>query len=306
MTPRAARWFACSIGFVLLGFVAPNLGAAEAGAEKRSVPGLHYALVKAPAGVVVMGQVNARPQSDEGPATRVTLTQPFWIGVTEVTVAQWSYFTAATGYLTEAERGGVGLHVLNDKAGPLRPGLSWRNPGFFQDDTHPVVGISFQDALQFCRWLTEREQTAGRLPAGHSYTLPTEAQWEHACRAGSDKEPENIQDYYWPKPNLPTHPVAGRKPNAWGIYDLYGYPLEWNFDWYARYPGVDVTDYAGPPSANDRNIIRPHHEMRGQESSTNRWSTTGDTQNDWVGLRLVLAVPPKPTPPPAPPASTKK
>src|SRR4051812_36630900 len=107
MTSRTARWFACSIGAVLFGVAAAgNLRAAETGAslEKMTVPGINYAVVKLPAGVVVMGQVNARPTSDEGPATRVTLTQPFWIGVTEVTVAQWKYFTATTGYITEAER----------------------------------------------------------------------------------------------------------------------------------------------------------------------------------------------------------
>ncbi|MSU65534.1 MAG: hypothetical protein EXS38_05415 [Opitutus sp.] len=305
MTPRTVCWFACSLGAALV--FARNVAAAEtaAVADKIMLSGLNYALVKLPAGIVVMGRVDANVRSDEGPATRVTLAQPFWIGVTEVTVAQWRYFIETAGYITEAERGGVGLHVLNDKAGPLRPGLSWRNPGYAQDDTHPVVGISFQDSQQFCRWLTEREKSAGRLSAGYVFTPPTEAQWEYACRAGTDKELPNTQDYYWPRPSLPTHPIAGRKPNAWGLYDMYGYPLEWIFDWYARYPGVAVTDYAGPPSPNESNIIRPHHEMRGQESSTNRWSTTGDTQNDWVGLRLALAVPPRPTSL-APAASTKK
>ena len=283
--------------------------AAESGAaaEKITLPGLNYAFVKLPSGVVVMGRVDANPASDEGPATRVTLTQPFWIGVTEVTVAQWRYFTETTGYITEAERAGAGINLLKDKAGPKRVGLSWRNPGFAQDDAHPVVGISWQDAQQFCRWLTEREKAAGRLPAGYIFTTPTEAQWEYACRAGGDKELPNIPEYSW-SGNVPTHPVAGKKPNAWGLYDMYGYPLEWIFDWYARYPGVDVIDYAGPSSPNDRNIIRPHHEMRGQNSSTNRWSTTGDTQNDFVGLRVALAVPPQPTvqaPPPAP-AGKKK
>ena len=309
MTPRSTFWLACSLGAALLGIVARTLVAAEAPAtgDPIQISGLNYALVKAPAGVAVMGHGDASSKSDEAPATRVTITRPFWVGVTEVTVAQWRYFTAATGYLTAAERDGAGLHLLKDKAGPKRVGLNWRNPGFVQDDTHPVVGISWDDAQQFCRWLTEREKSAGRLPAGYVFSLPTEAQWEYACRAGSNDELPNVAEYYWVGPSLPTHPVADRKPNAWGIHDIYGYPLEWIFDWYGRYPGGEVTDYAGPASANDRNIIRAHHEMRGQNSSRNRWSTTGANQNDWVGFRVVLAPPPQPTSPPAPaPASPKK
>jgi sulfatase modifying factor 1 len=297
---------------VMLGLLARNLFAAEpaasAFANKVTLDGLNYALVKVPAGVVVLGRADPNNKSDEAPATRVTITQPFWVGATEVTVAQWKYFTETTGYTTEAELGAVGINLLKDKAGPKRRGLSWRNPGFPQEDSHPVVGISWQDAMQFCRWLTDRERSAGRLPAGYIFTLPTEAQWEYACRAGTEEELTNIPvDYAWPG-NVPTHPVAQKKPNAWGLYDMYGYPLEWIFDWYGRYPGGEVRDYAGPGSANDRNIIRPHHEMRGQNSSRNRWSTTGDTQNDFVGLRVVMAPPPQPTiqAPPAAPAGGKK
>jgi formylglycine-generating enzyme len=309
MTPRAICWSVCSLGAVALGLVARNLVAAESGAlaDKMTVAGLNLAFVKAPAGVAVMGHGDATSKSDESPATRVTISKPFWISTTEVTLAQWKFFTETTGYVTEAEHASAGINLLKDKAGPKRRGLSWRNPGFPQDDTHPVVGMSWQDAMQFCRWLTEREQSAGRLPAGYIFTLPTEAQWEYACRAGGNDELANVAEYAWPG-NVPTHPVAGKKPNAWGIYDMYGYPLEWIFDWYAKYPGGEVTDYAGPASMNDRIIIRPHHEMRGQNSSRNRWSTTGDTQNDFVGLRVVLAPPPTPTvqPPPPAPANAKK
>jgi sulfatase modifying factor 1 len=309
MTPRAFYLFASSLGAVLIGLAAHSLLAAAPAtpADKITLPGLNYALAKVPAGVVVMGHGDANSKSDESPATRVTISQPLWVGTTEVTVAQWRFFTEATGYITEAEVMGVGINLLKDKAGPKRRGLNWRNPGFAQEDTHPVVGISWQDAMQFCRWLTDREGSAGRLPSGYVFTLPTEAQWEYACRAGTNEELANIPEYAWPG-NVPTHPVAQKKPNAWGLYDMYGYPLEWIFDWYGRYPGGDVNDYAGPASPNDRNIIRAHHEMRGQNSSRNRWSTTGDTQNDFVGLRVVLAIPPQPTsPPPLPgPANAKK
>jgi sulfatase modifying factor 1 len=307
MTPRALSRLLPSIGIAALALIARQLVAAEMGGagDKVTVAGLNYTLAKLPAGVAVMGHGDATSKSDESPATRVTISKPFWIGVTEVTVGQWRLFTDATGYITEAELSAAGLNLLKDKAGPKRRGLSWRSPGFAQDDTHPVVGISWQDAMQFCQWLTDREKSAGHLPNGYIYTLPTEAQWEYACRAGGDDELPNIPEVSWPG-NVPTHPVAQKKPNAWGLYDFYGYPLEWIFDWYARYPGGELTDYAGPSSSNAPNVIRAHHEMRGQNSSRNRWSTTGDTQNDFCGLRLVLAPPPQPTPLPAPPAAKKK
>src|SRR3954466_11698345 len=224
MTPRAISWFAGSLGAIALGLAARSLVAAESRepADKITVAGLNYALVKAPAGVAVMGHGDASSKSDESPATRVTISKPFWIGATEVTVAQWRLFTETTGYITEGEIAAAGLNLLKDKAGPKRVGLSWRSPGFVQDDTHPVVGISWQDAMQFCRWLTDREKSAGHLPNGYVYTLPTEAQWEYACRAGGDDELPNIPEVSWPG-NVPTHPVAQKKPNAWGLYDFYGY-----------------------------------------------------------------------------------
>jgi formylglycine-generating enzyme required for sulfatase activity len=315
--PRVSFRVGALLALVLL----PRLiEAAESAArlEQRTIPGLNMVLVKVPKGSVLMGNPDAAPtpEPDEGPATKVTLTNDFWLGATEVTVGQWRYFADLTGHITEAEVSGAGLYLIKKKAGDRERGLTWRNPGYAQAENHPVVGISWDDAQQFCRWLTEREQSAGRLPAGHVYTLPTEAQWEYACRAGNPADPENPADYAWYRDTSggTTHPVGTKKPNAWGLYDMQGNAWEWVRDWYGNYPGGEVTDYTGPASPNDRNVIRPHHELRGGGkgdppghgiASTNRWSTTGNTSNDWVGFRVALAIIPPP-PRPALPATKKK
>jgi formylglycine-generating enzyme required for sulfatase activity len=304
----AAAMAVCALSFPAhQAQAAPNL-------EQMTIPGLNVVMVKLPKGSLIMGQPADTPnmEPDEAPPTRVNLTHDFWLGTTEITVAQWRAFTDITGYVTAAETTGEGIFLFSEKSGHPHRALSWRNPGYAQQDNFPVVGISWEDARQFCRWLTEREQSAGRLPVGYICTLPTEAQFEYAFRAGQADDPGHDDDYAWYRDNSGglTHPVAQKKPNAWGLYDMPGNVWEWVYDWYGLYPGVDVTDYSGPASPNDRRIVLPHHEMRGGGKSNppghgigshNRWSTTGNTQNDWAGFRLALAVPP---PAPAPTTQT--
>jgi formylglycine-generating enzyme required for sulfatase activity len=103
--------------------------------------------------------------------------------------------------------------------------------------------------MAFCKKLNERESTAGRLPDGYAYTLPTEAQWEYAYRAGTIGEyPEDPNAMAWSEKNSgeTTHPVGLRRPNRWGFYDMAGNVLEWTFDWYGDYRGGSVTDARGP------------------------------------------------------------
>lgn len=297
---RIARAALCA-AVALLASTGP--AASTDAAEPKSIPGLDLVLVKVARGTFMLGHAEGYPGSsrDEKPETRVTFTQDFWLGATEVSVGQWRHFITATGYVTEAETGNAGIYFK--KSEEKRPGFNWRNPGFAQTEKHPVVGISWNDARQFCTWLTERESAAGRLPAGYVYNLPTEAQWEYACRAGSTDDPENADEVAWYAPNSGgvPHPVGTKRPNAWGLYDLQGNVWEWVHDWYGRYPGGSVTDPQGPPTANDPEIIRPHREMRGGGArdpgghgimSTNRWSTWGITQSNWVGFRVSLrAVP---------------
>jgi len=117
----------------------------------------------------------------EGPRHRVRIAGPFRAGVFEVTVGQFRKFVDATGYRTDAEKHGRGGWGYFGPDGPRqrwqqRPEFTWRSPGFRQTDDHPVVDVTHADAGAFCRWLSEKE--------ARTYRLPTEAEWEYACRAG--------------------------------------------------------------------------------------------------------------------------
>ena len=161
---------------------------------------------------------------DEGPRTEVTLTKDFWLGKTEVTQGQW-----------EAIRGS--------------------NPSEFKGADRPVETVSWDEVMQFCRNLTARERAAGRLLDGYAYTLPTEAEWEYACRAGTttrfsygdDLDYSQLGDYAWYSENSRdrTHDVGGKLANAWGLHDMYGNVWEWCWDRESHYPGGSVTDPSG-------------------------------------------------------------
>jgi len=290
-------------------------GLSPAAAQPRVVPVLDITMVHLKAGTFTLGHVEgyAGSSPDEKPATKVTFTKDFWLGATEVTVAQWRHFVEATGYVSAAEKNGTGIWVStlenNVEKREKKPGLSWRNPALAVADNFPVVGVSWEDAQQFCRWLTERERAAGRLPAGYIYRLPTEAQWEYAARAGTTDDPVDAGDVAWYRANSGgvLHPVGTKKPNAWGLHDMQGSVWEWVNDWYGRYPGGEVTDFEGPPSANDRSVIKPHRSKRGGWindpgghgiMTTNRWSTWGQDECNWVGFRVALSTvaPPRPAP----------
>lgn len=196
--------------------------AAPAPAATRVIADLALELLWVEPGTFVMGSARDEPERHkaEGPQTRVTLTQGFWLGKTEVTQAQYEAVTGA-------------------------------NPSTFKAGGRdaPVECVSWIDAMAFCRKLTERERAAGRLPDGYAYTLPTEAQWEFAHRAGSTYSyPDDPHATAWFDANSDgsTHPVGRKRPNAWGFHDMAGNVLEWCSDWYGDYPGGAVTDPTGP------------------------------------------------------------
>jgi eukaryotic-like serine/threonine-protein kinase len=144
----------------------------------------------------------------------------------------------ATGYKTDAEQEG---------GGP-----TWRTPGIEQQGNHPVVCLSWNDAHAFCEWLAKVHKRNCRLP--------TEAQWEYACRAGTTTaygwgdSPDNGGAWaHWAGKLGGTSPVASLKPNAWGLYDMHGNALQWCSSCYGKYPKTSVTDPAGPsePFAHD-------------------------------------------------------
>jgi sulfatase modifying factor 1 len=143
-------------------------------------------------------------ESYEGEASRpMRVKDGFWMGRTEVSVGQFRRFVEETGYITDAEKPGGVTQVFDPNwkitaKAPPHPwvpmeGKSWRDPnfGFPLRDVYPVVSVSWNDGRAFCEWLTERERAAGRLPEGLEYRLPTEAEWEYACRGGLEST------YYW-------------------------------------------------------------------------------------------------------------
>lgn len=297
--------------------------------------GLGMRFVLIPAGEFMMGSEEsveelerAFPQyerrrflelGDEAPRHRVRITKPFYMGRHEVTVGQFRRFLEASGYRPESEADGTGGYGYNPAYDPAtsprrdafegrNPKYSWRNPGFAQTDDHPVVNVTWNDAMAMCKWLTATE--------GRTYRLPTEAEWEYAARAGTTTRyhtgdaPEtllkaaNVFDadarHNWEKwaafalagrdGYAFTSPVGSFAPNAFGLHDVHGNVWEWTADWhddhyYARSP---VDDPKGPDSGSVR-VRRGgswHTWAFYARSSYRNWNAP-ETRYTLVGMRLV-------------------
>jgi formylglycine-generating enzyme required for sulfatase activity len=185
-----------------------------------------------PVGTFTMGSNDPGRGRDEDPH-EVAITRPFYMGVYKVTVGQFKAFVKETGFQTEAEQPGKGaLGLFPGNQWRNDPKRSWRDPGFEQTDEHPVVGVTWNDANAFCAWLSKKE--------GRHYRLPTEAQWEYACRAGwgsrfyfgNDERLMDQHAWFGRNSGMKTHPVGLKKPNAWGLYDMYGNAAEMTNDRY--------------------------------------------------------------------------
>ena len=127
-----------------------------------------------------MDSLTADTFKNEHPQHRVRITKPFYLGTYHITRGQFRQFVADTGYKTDAEKGenrGAYGWDADKKAFGFNAKYSWRNASFEQTDEHPVVNVSWNDAVAFCKWLSKKE--------GKTYRLPTEAEWEYACRAGT-------------------------------------------------------------------------------------------------------------------------
>jgi formylglycine-generating enzyme required for sulfatase activity len=235
-----------------------------------------------PPGTFLMGSPAGEPgrHADEGPQTRVTLTKGFWLGKTFVTIAQWKA-VMGVGVREQLARqiNDEALHEMGGKRQTLRSAMGWsrqEDPGAYlgnEDDNLPMYFVSWNDAIEFARRLNGRERAAGRLPVGYEFNLPTEAQWEFACRAGTTEAtyagPSSaaaLERTAWYDQNSaagyagrrlgPTRSgprdVGQKEPNAWGLFDMYGNIWQWCRDWYGPYPGGSVTDPTGPVSGSAR------------------------------------------------------
>src|SRR5262249_52646803 len=135
-------------------------------------------LVLIPASKFLMGSPKDEPDRlDDEQQHEVEITQPFYLGKHEVTVGQFKVFVKDANYRTEAETDGKGGRAFDGKEFVQKPEFTWKNLHFAQADDHPVVVVSWNDAVAFCVWLSKKE--------GKTYRLPTEAEWEYACRAGT-------------------------------------------------------------------------------------------------------------------------
>ncbi|MBO7108112.1 MAG: formylglycine-generating enzyme family protein, partial [Verrucomicrobia bacterium] len=218
---------------------------------------------------------------DDETQHQVILTQGYWLGKYEVTQAQY-----------EAVMG--------------------TNPSDFKGADLPVEQVSWNDAVKFCEWLTAQERAAGRLPEGYEYTLPTEAQWEYACRAGTTTAfnigtniPTMLQREDRPCPNLDPlawyyynsgeydgepFPVGQKQPNAWGLYDMHGNVFEWCLDRSGAYPASSVTDPKGSATGSGR-VMRggSWYDSASYCRSALRYYFNPDGSGSVIGFRVALA-----------------
>ena len=213
-----------------------------------------------PAGKFIMGE------GDQ--AHEVTLTKPFKMGVHEVTQSQYEQVMGV-------------------------------NPSKFKGANNPVEMVSWEDAVEFCRRLSE---LPAEKAAGHVYRLPTEAEWEYACRAGTTTkysfgdDESDLGDHAWFLENFlensgtNTHPVGRKGPNAWGLYGMHGNVLEWCQDWYGDYPSGSVTDPSGATSGSYR-VLRGGgwHDTAGFCRSAYRRRFLPSIRNYYFGFRVCLS-----------------
>ena len=186
------------------------------------VNSIDMVLVPIPAGEFTMGE----PKKSTHP---VTITKPFHLGAFEVTQEQYQ-------------------KVMGKKLSK------------FKGPNNPVEQVSWEEAVEFCRRLSELPEEKA---AGHVYRLPTEAEWEYACRAGTttrfsfgdDESQLGQYAWFWENSRGKTHPVGEKKPNAWGLYDMHGNVFEWCQDGFGVYPSEPVTDPTGAITGSDR-VVR--------------------------------------------------
>jgi formylglycine-generating enzyme len=276
--PRRVGAIVLALGLTLAGFVTAG--------EKKFVNSMGMRFVLISAGEFIMGGEES-PESvannsaynnqpghgemfqKEHPQHKVTISKAFYLQETEVTVDQFRRFTTVTGYRTDAEREGWGPVLDDDQVKWVKKsGANWKSPGFLQAGKEPVTFISWNDAVAFIAWLNRQK--------GDRYRLPTEAEWEYACRAGTDTpfywgnrpsgRQANFADSAFAKAHpkfqyvnrivtdgyVYTAPVGSFPPNAFGLYDMSGNVFEWCQDWFGDYSAGHAIDPQGPSGGKSR------------------------------------------------------
>ena len=237
--------------------------------------GMKLVLIKG--GSFIMGGDPAREDVDTDERQfKATISKDFYIGVFEVTQSQYAKVMGTNPSQFQGKR-------VNGST-----------------SSFPVEQVSWNDAVRFCKKLSERSEERA---AGRTYRLPTEAEWECACRAGTETsfsfgdDPGRLGEYAWFASNGQerTHEVGKKKPNAWGLHDMHGNAWEWCADWFDYYPRASTVDPTGPPTGSDR-VYRggswnygPHYSR-----SANRTATAGDFRGFpflSISFRVAMDVP---------------
>jgi len=224
------------------------------------------------------------------------------MGKHEVTLGQFKQFVTESGYKTLQERTRIETwYAWLGRVGKDEGNATWRRPNFDQTDDHPVTNLMRTDALAFCDWLSKRE--------GKPYRLPTEAEWEYACRAGTttpwsfgnDEKLAEVHTWFKPNSSATTHSVGMKKPNPWGLHDMHGNVAEWVSDAYGPYPNAMRTDPRGPaPIPNEpKAVIRGGSWADDAHGPNPAWNLRSSSRYyiyfpriklNWVGFRVVMAV----------------
>lgn len=239
----SVRDAALCASFILSAALAPSVIAAEPSTDqlksytqKISGTDVSFDMVAIPGGEFLMGSPDSEADrsDDEGPQVRVRL-EPFWIGRHEVTWQEYDIWS----YRLDIQRRkllGVEPTPLDAAADAVtRPTAPYTDMTFgMGHDDYPAISMTQHAAKMYCRWLSEK--------TGHYYRLPTEAEWEYACRAGTQTaysfgdDPDDLDDYGWFYDNSDEayHKVGQKKPNPWGLYDMHGNVSEWVLDGYSE------------------------------------------------------------------------
>ena len=223
---------------------------------EQAIPGtaVKFRMVPVPAGSFTIGSPAGEKgrDDDEGPQKKVAVSG-FWMGETEVTFAEWDAFFKNMNVPQTKE---IAVDAVSRPTAQYID-LTW---GMGRDDRHPTNSMSHQAALMYCKWLYEK--------TGVFYRLPTEAEWEYACRAGSQSaapfgaDAKSLESYGYFKDNSDGkfHKTASLKPNAWGLYDMLGNLSEWTLDQYQADAyaklGADVRDPRVPPAGKYGKVVR--------------------------------------------------
>lgn len=212
----------------------------------ETIPGtkVQFEMVPIPGGTYLMGSPDGEPgrSKDEGPQHSVTI-KPFWMGKLELTWDEYDVWREDPTAVVGPGKNTPGPQGAQNADAITRPTPPYSDPTFgLGHDGYPLICVTHHAAMEYCRWLSKK--------TGKNYRLPTEAEWEWACRAGTKTryffgdDPKQLGDYAWYADNSEdiTHEVGKKKPNPWGLYDILGNVAEWCLDSYK--PDA----YAGSPA----------------------------------------------------------